>query len=591
MKDREKLDKKYIWDLTKFCKSDAEWYKTFEALKPSVAKFASYKGKLGNKKELLQFLKLEENFGLQASNLAMYCSNKANVDLANDTYVEMGNLLEGLGVELGKVTSFVSPELLGYEETYLQGLIKDEEFKEYSFGLFKLLRQKPHVLSEKEERILSGAGAFAGDFSEIFDKLTDANFVFSDIEDEKGQKHPLNTSTYGFYLNQKDRTLRKNAFEALYAQFEQFSDTIASNYIASLKADWFFAETSKYPSVLESHLFGDNIKKDVYLKLLENVNQHLPLLHEFYQQKANLLGLKDFGYYDLYVTPSKLEKHIPFEQGMEMVKEALSVLGSDYVALLDQSMKNRWMDVYPAKNKRSGAYQTGCYGQTPVVLLNYKDQLDDVFTMAHELGHAMHTYYANEAQPSTTADYTIFLAEVASTVNEVLLLKYLYGKSQTKQEKLYYLDQYLQMFKGTIFRQTMFSEFEFFAHQLVEQNQPISKQVLSQKYEALNKQYQGNAVAHAPQIKWEWLRIPHFYSPFYVYKYATGLVSAICIASKIYDGEKGSVENYKQYLRSGGSRFSVETLKLAGVNLETDEPYKVAFTQMQWALNELKNLK
>lgn len=578
------------WDLSKFCKNDQEWYQNFEKLKPYEQQFASFKGKLGNKQTLLQFFKLEEEFEEIASKLAMYCSNHANVDLANDTYTEMSNLLQGLGAKLGKATSFVSPELLRYEEQYLQEVRKDPDFADYDFAIFKLIRQKAHVLSEKEERILTGAGAFAGEFGEIFDKLTDANFVFEPVLDAQGNKQELTNSTYGFYMNQKDRVLRKHAFENLYKQYEQFSDTIASNYVASLKADWFFAEASNYPSVLEAHLYGDNIDKSVYTRLIDNVNKQLPLLHKYYTLKGKLLGLNDFGYWDLYVTPSSLQKTVEFEEGMEQIKAALSVLGQDYVELLTRSVQERWMDVYPAKNKRSGAYQTSCYGITPVVLLNYKNQVDDVFTVAHELGHAMHSYFANLAQPQAKADYTIFLAEVASTVNEVLLLKHLYANATTKQEKIYYLDQYLQMFKGTIFRQTMFSEFEQFAHELVEQNAPISKQILSQKYEALNKAYQGTSVAHANQIKWEWLRIPHFYSPYYVFKYATGLTSAICIASNIANKVPGSVQNYKQYLQSGGSKFSVETLKLAGVNLETDEPYQVAFAEMNWALQELDKL-
>lgn len=590
MKKRSQIENIYKWDLTKFCKDDNEWYKQFEIVKSYKGKFENFKGKLNQKEKLLEFYNLSNEYYLLVKKLAMYASNNSNTDLLNSTYIEMKNLLGAVTSEIAVESSFYSPEMVSYPKSYFDELLQDERFKNHWFGLSNLLRLKEHVLSENEEKIVTATGTFAGEFSNIFDTLTDANIKFNKITDSKGKSYTLTTSNYSSFLTSKDRVLRKNAFNELYNQFVNFSDTIANTYIASLKADWFYSKVNKFDSVLSEHLYPDNISPNVYEKLILNVNNNLNLLHEFYKVKAKMLGLKDFTYYDLYITPSKLNKKVSFNEGVNIVKTALSVLGQDYVELIDRSVKERWIDVYPNLNKQSGAYQTGCYGITPIVLLNYKNLMDDVFTMAHELGHAMHTYYSDTNQPIELADYTIFLAEVASTVNEVLLLKYLYSKAKNKEEKIYYLDQYLQMFKGTIFRQTMFSEFEKYAHELIENNLPISKNILNNFYEQLNKKYQGTAVKHNKLINYEWLRIPHFYSPYYVYKYATGLVSAICIASNIYNNVPGSVENYKNFLKSGGSNYSVETLKVAGVNLETDQPYEIAFNEMKWAIKELKNI-
>ncbi len=591
MKTRNQIEEKYKWDLTKFCKNDKQWYEMVEQLKQLVPQFSQFRGKLNQPEQLLKLYELEEKFYYISSKCSMYCSNNRNTDLSNSTYVEMENMLVGIEAKAGEETAYIAPEMLSYSEDYLKELIADPRFQSHAFGLQNLLRNKAHILSEPEEKLLSGSGVFAGEFSNIFHSLVDANMHFHSVANSKGKMLPLTLSNYSTYLNSTDRTLRKNAFLEIYKQFETFADTLSSNYIASLKADWFYAKSSKFESVLNQHLYPDNIPNSVYDQLVKNVNNHLPLLHDYYKQKAKLLGLTDFSYYDLYVSPAKLKNKVGFEQAINLLLTALKPLGDDYLELIKRSVSERWIDVYPNKNKRSGAYQSDAYGCTPIVLLNYEGLTDDVFTCAHELGHAMHSYYSNKNQPITTAGYTIFLAEVASTVNEVLLLKHLYHESKTKQEKLYYLDHYLQMFKGTIFRQTMFSEFEHYAHQIVEKNEPISKNVLNNYNEMLNKKYQGKAVKHQREINYEWLRIPHFYTPYYVYKYATGLISAICIASNIYNQKPQAVENYKQFLSAGGSNFSMEILKIAGVNLQTEEPYNIAFSEMKWAVNELKKLK
>lgn len=590
MKKRSQINEKYKWDLTKFYHNDEQWYENVGKLKEMVNEFDKFKGKLNDPKALLEFFALSEKYYMLSSKLNMYASHNSNCNLSNSTYVEMENIISAVDNEQSVKTSFYAPEMLSYSEEYLNGLINNKKFEIYKLGISRLLRNKPHILSENEEKLLNASASFAGEFSKIFHSLSDVNLKFKNVLNSKGKELPLSQSKYSVYVHSFDRVLRKNAFKELYKQFISYCDTFASNYIASLKSDWFYAQSSKFESTLQQRLFPDNISLSVYENLINNVNNNLKLLHRYYKVKAKSLNLKDFTYYDLYVPATQLKQKYSFEEAMEKIYEALAVLGPSYVELLKRSVSERWMDVYPTEGKRSGAYQSDAYGTTPVVLLNFEGLTDDVFTTAHELGHAMHSYHSNESQPWTLAGYTIFLAEVASTVNEVLLLKYFYNNSKTKAEKIYYLEHYLQMFKGTLFRQTMFAEFEDYAHQLIEKNEPISKDVLSKYYENLNKKYQGKSVIHQKEINYEWLRIPHFYSSYYVYKYATGITSAICIASNIFNGVEGALEKYISFLRAGGSDFSVETLKKAGVNLETNEPYNVAFAEMKWALDEFENL-
>jgi len=585
-----KKDIKYTWDLSKFCENKEEWFAGLEVAKEFVEKAKSYKGKLSDKKALLEFLNLEQEYAAIVNNLYMYASHNNSVDLKNPRWEEMLNLIEAVDSKHGIETSFSAPELLSYGEEYLKELIEDKTFEDYDFGFFKLLRSKKHILSEAEEKILTATSNFAGDFGKVFGILTDANIKFPDVENKSGKKLPLTNTNYSLYLESKDRILRKNTFEQLYRTYISFGETISANYIASLKTDWFYASTANFNSCLEMSLYPDNINPLVYNNLIENVHSNLKLLHKYFTIKKNSLGLSDFTYYDQFVKSKGLNKKYTFEQCIEVICQALAPLGEDYVALIRKSVKERWMDVFPKENKQSGAYQSDVYGKTPVILLNFKGLTDDVFTAAHELGHAMHSYYSNANNSMPKSQYTIFLAEVASTVNEVLLLKYLYNNAKNNTEKIYYLEQFLGMFKSTLFRQTMFAEFEDYAHKLIETNQPIRLDVLTKHYGELNKKYHGKALKHNKNIDFEWLRIPHFYSSYYVYKYSTGLTSAITLATNILNGTAGALEKYKEFLSSGGKNFSVETLKIAGVDLETSEPYETAFSQMQWALNELSKL-
>lgn len=590
MKKRSEIQEKYKWDLSKFCASLDECHSAISVLESYAGKFASFKGKLKNRKKLLEWFELSNEFSEIADNVSMFVSANSDTDITNSEFVEIGNVLSGVFDKVSDSAVFFENELLSYGDNFLKKLINDENFKNHHLFFKELIRSRPHYLSEKEEKLLNGVSAFAGEFSQVFSVLTSANLKFNDVENEKGKKLPLTNSKYSVYMESKDRVLRKNAFTEFYKQYKGIEDTVATTFIADLKASWFYTKTSHFKSVLGTALFSDNLPQTVYKTLIKNIEEHLPLLHEYYTVKKRILGLKDFSYYDLAVPATNSNKTVTYEKAFDILKQALSVLGDDYVNLLNKSYNERWIDVYPTENKIDGAYQSGCYGKTPIVLLNYENKVDDVFTLAHELGHAMHTYYSNNTQPRELAGYAIFLAEIASTVNEIILLKHLYENAKTKREKIYYLEYYLQMFKGVLFRQTMFSQFEEYAHSLVQENKPISKTVLSNYYEELNKKYQGKSVKHHKNIALEWLRIPHFYRPFYVFKYATGITSAITIASKILNGEEGALSSYKEFLRAGGSDYPNNVLKQAGVNLESSEPYVYAFNEMKWAIDELKKL-
>ncbi len=587
---RSNIEEKYKWDLSKFYSSDKDWFNDFEKLKKYPAMLAEFKGKLKNPKKLEEFLKIEEECGLLAERLFLYVYCNLDVDLTSDKYNEMNNQFNSVNTQLSTSTSFYSPELLSYNEKYLKRLINDKKFSNYALSFKELLRTKAHVLSAPEEAIISEVGSFSGGFRSIFSKLVDSNFKFNSIKDSKGKIYPLNRSKYSLYMESQDRALRKNAFAEYYKPYIDYSDTITENFINKLKASWFYSKTGKFNSVLESSLYYGNISEKLYKNLIDNINKYLPLNHKYAEIRKTYLGFKDYTSYDLSFPLVKVKFKYSFEESMNLIKSALSVLGEKYAELLDRSVNERWMDVFANDNKRSGAYQTSAYGFTPVVLLNFEGSNDSVSTIAHELGHAMHSYFSDSNQPYPLAGYTIFLAEIASTVNETLLLKYLYNNAKSDKERIYYLETYIQMFRGTIFTQTMFSEFEEFAHELVRDNKPISKKILSDFYFGLAAKYTGKSVKMHKNVAYQWSYIPHFYRPFYVYKYATGLISAICLASKILHGTPGAKEKYFEFLKSGGSDYSTEILKRAGVDLETDEPYEIAFAELDWALKELSLL-
>lgn len=589
MKSRKDIAAHYKWDLTHIFKTDQEFEDELTKIKSEINKLAKFKGKLNDKKELLKYFNLSNQLSKKMEMLGGYVYLKHSEDLSNGKYTKMLNDVSNVENTASVLLAFVEPELASMPEEYLSALLNDKAFKDYHLSLQDFLRNKKHVLTESEEVIMSKVGNFSDDFSEVFDNIDALDVKFNDIK-VGNKSYKLDNSNYRLFLESKNRELRKQAFINLHQGYMSLANTIATNYIGSVKSDVCFSDVYKFDSTLNMSLNGNNIDKQVYYNLIKNVEKHLPILHEYYRLKKKILKLNTMEYYDTYVSLSNYDKKYSYSQGQEILLNALQPLGQDYIELLKKSFTGGWIDVYPNKGKATGAYCLGIYNVHPYVMLNTVNNLDSVFTLAHELGHAMHSYYSSTSLPYCLSHYPIFLAEIASTTNEVLLLKYLYNNASTKSEKLYYLDKYLSMFKSTLFRQTMFSEFEDFAHKQIENKISLNKDVLCDFYASLNKKYHGKSVKHCKEISYEWLRIPHFYNSYYVYKYATGITSAIVLASNILNNKENALEKYKEFLCSGGKDYPTQILKKAGVDLTKDDAYNIAFAEMKWAITELKKL-
>ena len=591
MKKRSAIKEDYKWNLKDIFQSDEEVFEEIKKLEKSVEKIKTYKGKLSDPKMCLDLFKLDDDISVKFANIYTYVMLKHVEDISNQKYVEMQVVVSNFAQKISENSVFIEPELNSLSAEYIEGLINDKRFKNYALSLKELLRNKPHILSEIEEKILTKSEKFAGDFSDIFDNIDNVDLKFEDAYDSNGKKYELNNATFGKLRESKDRVLRESAYKNLMKGFISLSNTIATNYIGSVKSDWFYTDVHGHKSTLDASLFGLNMDRIVYNTLIEKVNETLPLVHKYYALRKKILNLNTLYAYDLSVPLTKYAPKMSFPVAVGHVKKALAIMGEEYVSLVQRSLDERWVDIYPNLNKESGAFSCGsAYSVHPYVKLNHMDNIDGAFTFAHEIGHAIHSYYSNKNNPYTLCHYPIFLAEIASTTNEVLLLKYFYKNAKTKQEKLHFLDEYIRMFTSTIFRQTQFSEFEEYAHKLVEADQPISRDILKNYYKKLNLKYEGKVVKHLNESDYVWLRIPHFYSSFYVFKYATGLTSAVCIASNILNNVPNAKENYFNFLKSGGNDYALNILQRAGVDLTTSRPYEVAFSELKWAINEMKKL-
>ena len=591
MKSRKAIDDKFKWNLKDIYESDDDLYDAVAKIKEKIKLIPKYKGKLNNPKSCLELFKLEDEIDLEFANISVYSLLKKSEDISSQKYTEMEVVVGNLGNFYAENSVFVEPELNAMSEDYLNELINNPKFKNYAFGLKQMIRNKPHILSEAEEKILTKASKFADDFSEIFSNIDNVDLKFKEAIDSKGKKHLLTNATYSKLRESKDRELRKSASINMLNGYKSLSNTIATNYIANVKSDWFYTEIRNHKSTLGASLFGMNMDEGVYNNLKTQVHKNIPVLQKYYKLRKKLLKLDQLWSYDLLVPLTKYSPNIEFLDGVEIAKNALSVLGEDYLAIVQRSINERWVDVYPTQNKESGAFNCGgAYSVHPYVLMNYVNNIDGVFTFAHEIGHSVHSYLSNKTQPQNLAHYPIFLAEIASTVNEVLLIKYFYKNAKTKEEKLHFLDEYIRMFTSTIFTQTKFSEFEEYAHKLIEEDAPISREILTNYYGSLNKLYDGKAVKMLKESAYAWLRIPHFYRSFYVFKYATGMISAISIVKNILHEVPNAKENYFEMLKGGGSDFPLTLLKKAGVDLLQNSPFEDAFSELKWAINELEKL-
>ena len=488
--------------------------------------------------------------------------------------------------------SYIQPEILAIPTEELEKLQQSEQgLEHYRLLLEEITRYKPHTLSASEEAIMAQVSELASAPGKIFGMLNNADIKFPMITNEKGEEVELTKGRYTQFMESKDRRVRKEAFEALYATYGKHRNTIAATLASVVKRDVFYARTRKYESALKASLFADNIDQSVYDNLIETVRDHLPLMHRYVALRKKLLGLDELHMYDLYVPMvQEVEMEIPYEQAVSTIKEALQPLGEDYGKVLEEGFTSGWIDVYENEGKTSGAYSWGAYTTHPYVLMNYQDNVNNMFTLAHEMGHALHSYYSNKTQPYTYADYRIFVAEVASTLNEALLMNHMLEKTTDKAERLYLINYYLEQFRGTLFRQTMFAEFEKLIHANSEKEVPLTADSLSEWYRELNVAYHGDEMIVDEQIDLEWARIPHFYNNFYVYKYATGFSAATALSKQILEEGHPAVERYLSFLKSGGSDYPLNLLKKAGVDMTSPQPIKDALAVFKDLLDELEEL-
>ncbi|AIS52257.1 oligoendopeptidase F [Thermoanaerobacter kivui] len=588
LKTRSEIEDKYKWRLEDIYEDEKLWEEDYNKVKELLKEIVKFKGKINTSKDLLSVLKLHDEIGIMAGKVFVYARMRRDEDNTNTKYQALADKAMRLNIEVMSTTSFIVPEILSIDTQKLMEMINEcEELKIYQHYFEDLIRFKPHVLSPEEEKILAEAETIAESVSNIYTMLNNADMKFPTIKDENGEEVELTHGNFIRFMQSKDRNVRMAAFNAMYDTYEKFINTFSSTMAGNIKKDIFYAKTRKYNSSLEASLFEDNINVEVYDNLIETVHNRLNLLHRYVSLKKKLLGLYELHMYDLYVPLiQEYDKKFTYEEALELVLEGLKPIGDEYISLLKKGFNSRWIDVYENRGKTSGAYSWGTYGTHPYVLLNYQGKLNDVFTIAHEMGHSLHTYYSNSTQPYIYAGYKIFVAEVASTCNEALLMDYLLKNSKDEKEKLYLLNHFFEEFRGTIYRQVMFAEFEKYAHEIAEKGESITPEVLCKKYYDLNKLYYGDDIVVDEGISYEWARIPHFYRNFYVYKYATGFSAAIAISQMILNEGEKAVQRYKEFLKSGSSDYPLNLLKKAGVDLTTPKPVNEALDVFERLLDE-----
>lgn len=583
------MENKYIWSVEDIFSSDSDWQKTFEEIDKKID-FSEFKGKLGTPEGFLSCMQKQESLARVVDKLSVYAMMKHDEDTSNSFYDGLTMKMGALYSKFGSQTAFILPELTALEDEVILSYIKNPLLKDYDYNLKTILKEKKHVLSENEEKILVLSGETLSSFRDIFTKLDNVDLPISTFI-YKGKKYPLSHGTYSVYMKDKDRNLRKKAFKEYYSAYISLINTIASTYVGNVKKDVFISKVKKYNSTLDMALMGEDVSTKVYENLINATEKGRLYLHEYIKEKKKCLGLNKMYMYDMNMPcVQDAELNLEYDQAYNLVIEGLAPLGKEYQTLLEEARKERWLHVYESKGKRSGAYSVAVYDTHPYVLLNYQKTTHDVFTIAHEMGHSLHSYFSNKNQPYAKADYKIFVAEVASTVNEVLLIKHLLNKAQDKKLKKYLLSYLLEMIRTTLFRQTQFAEFEHFTHKCVEQDKPLTKDVMNQEYLRLNKKYYGKSVVSDNEIQYEWARIPHFYRAFYVYKYATGITSALAIADRILKEGENAVKDYLAFLSSGSKDSPVELLKIAGVDLEKEQPFNSAMQVFASSLKEFKLL-
>ncbi len=593
MKQRTEIPAEATWDLSHLYQDLKSWEQDIRNIEELTAQVAANKGRISSGAGILyDTLQTMDKLGIRLEWVASYARMAFDVDMGNPqaktNYEKIDNLIARISDQL----AFYEPELLQLEPEQFEAYKKEEPGLEtYSFMFEKLFQQKNHILSPQEEEIIARMNSLAGSFRKIFDDLIVNDVVFPEIIDEKGEKVTANETNYRRMLNSYNRSIRENFFKGLLGTYGSHINTLTSTLSGSIKNEVFTARTRKYKSSREMALQRNFIPLKVYDTLIETVRSKVDVLQQYLELRRRVLGYEELHFYDLFVplVPG-IDKTYSFEEAKNMVLEALSILGNEYLADLKQAFDQRWIDVYPNKGKISGAYAAGVYQLHPYSLLNFTGTMEDLFTMAHELGHVMHSYYSNKHQPYVDSDYAIFTAEVASTVNEYFMYKYLLAKAATKEEQCHLLSTHLDSIRSTLYRQAFFADFEMQLHEMAEKEVPLTPETLCQKYHDLYEYYHGPNFTIDTELTYEWARIPHFYSAFYVYQYATGISAAIALAKPIYEQKPGAREAYLEFLKQGGSNYPLNLLKKAGVDMSTSAPVKLAINDFADTLEKLKSL-
>jgi oligoendopeptidase F len=581
------------WDLTHLFADADKWTEDFAWLQKTYPRITGWKGRLGGSAATLAAcLEFEKSLDLKIERLFHYASLQLAEDSANPEYLARMGQLQNLLTKISETASFMGPEIQAIPDERFARFLEDSALNEWKIALKKIRRMKPHVLSEPEERLLALGSAALDGYDETFSQLTDVDMKFGVLVDEKGEEKPLTQSSFSSFLVKRDHALRKRAFHQFYEEFQDHQFTLASALAYSVKADVFRARARNYPSALEASLFRDDIPGAVYDGLIAAVRNNLGPLFRYYELRRRVLGLAELHHYDTYVPlVPDVASRISFDEAAETILAAFAPLGPEYTAALGEGLRGRWCDRYETKGKRSGAFSSGSFGAPPYILMNYKsDVFSDVYTLAHEAGHSMHTWLAQRTQRYQDYNYPIFLAEVASTFNEELLTHHLLEKTQDKKMRAYIINRQIDDIRGTLFRQTMFAEFEKIIHALEERGDALTLDVFKSEYHALLQAYFGAGVVLDPELDLECLRIPHFYNAFYVYKYATGISAAVALSERVLDREPGAVEAYLAFLKSGGSKFPLETLRAAGVDMATPAPIESTLRLFERRLGELEAL-
>ena len=593
VKSRDEIEAKYHWDLASIYATDEAFLQALEAAKSYPAQCAAYQGKVSQSpQELLAFLRLDDQVTIELSRLLNYAQRKSDEDTRISKYQDFASQAMSLYVSVSSACAWFTPELLSLDEQTMERFYQQcPDLELYRRNLDRIFRRKEHTLSPAEEALLASAGEMAAQPDNIYSMFADADLTFADAVDSQGQKHPVTHGTFVPLLYSQDRTLRKSAFESCYAGYGQFRNTCAATLNAQTKQLKFFADARKYPNTLAAALDETEVPVEVYTNLIDAVHRNFPAMHKYTRLRRKLLGVDELHFYDLYVPMvGDVDMHFTYEEACDLILKALEPMGEEYCTIVRQGLDQRWIDVYENPGKRSGAYSAGGYSMHPFILMNFQGTLNDVFTLIHEMGHSMHTYLSCANQPPCYSEYVIFVAEVASTCNEALLMQYLLKTTTDKRQRAYLINYFLEQFRTTLYRQTMFAEFELAVNQMTERGEGLTADALCDIYRKLNADYFGPDIVLDEEISLEWARIPHFYYNYYVYQYSTGYAAAIALSQKILQEGKPAVEHYLNFLKGGCSKPPIDLLRGAGVDMATAQPIDEALKLFDGLLDEMDEL-